>query len=238
MFTIAPDIAVRLVVLSVCTCATAAALFFCARNNRHAWLKIAMHGWYVTACVAGVTDMLTVSAYPWTKPYWALFFNLAGQCMATTGILDVMQLRYCAPRLLTLADTNTRYLRLCVAAYALESLGFAAFFALYAKTGTGLLAYHIMTTGVIFSEALGYGWWVPRPPFAHSHAPSANAHTPFRSRFAHRVLIRKFSCSWRRAQLKARVYYLATLSSRVVILFGLVLRLIGARGDTYIDIPI
>jgi len=45
------------------------------------------------------------------------------------------------------------------------------------------------------------------------------------------MLIRNFSCSWRKAQLKARVYYFATLLSRVGIVLGIVLRLIGARGD-------
>jgi len=159
MFDVSSAIGAELVVLAVCTCTTACALFLFARANRHAWLKIAMHVWYVAACVAGVASMLTISAYPWTRPYWTLFFNLAGQCMATTGILDVMQLRYCAPRLMTLADTNASYLRLCVAAYALDSLGFAAIFVLYATTGTRFLTYRIATIAVIFVEMVAYCWY-------------------------------------------------------------------------------
>jgi len=169
------DLTRKLVVLAVCTCTTACALFLFARANRHAWLKTAMHVWYVAMCAAGVASILTVFAYPWTSPYSTLFFNLAGQCMATTGILDVMQLRYCAPRLMTLADTNASYLRLCVAAYALDSLGFAAVFALYATTGTGFLAYRIATIAIILVELFAYSWYAPPPPFAHGHAPSANA---------------------------------------------------------------
>jgi len=46
-----------------------------------------------------------------------------------------------------------------------------------------------------------------------------------------RVLIFKFRCSWGRAQLKACVYYFATLFSRVCIVSSMVLRLMGARGD-------
>jgi len=45
-----------------------------------------------------------------------------------------------------------------------------------------------------------------------------------------RVLIRKFSCTGGRVGLKAHVYYIATLLSRVGIVVGIFLRMTGARG--------
>jgi len=92
-----------LCVLALCTALSVGALIRFS-TSRRAWLKIAMHVWYTLTCLVGIADILVISIYPWTKPYWTLFFNLAGQCIAATGVLDVVQLGYCAPRMLTLGE--------------------------------------------------------------------------------------------------------------------------------------
>jgi len=178
IFTLCPGNVVELVVLGLSIAATACALFLFVRANRHAWLKTAMHAWYTACSVYGLAAMITMVAYPWTGPYWVLGFNLFCQCTGVTGILDVMQLWYCAPRLLTVAETNAYTMRLCVAAYALAGLGFVSVCTVYAMTGTGLDAYRIATSAVIFLEVLGYWWYVPRAFCPQPHAPNANYH-PF-----------------------------------------------------------
>ena len=140
---------------------TACALFFFARANRHAWLKIAMHAWYTTCSVFGVVAMIAMVADPWTKPYWVLGLNMIFQCTGATGILDVMQLWYCAPRLLTIADTNACVMRVSAFIYTLAGISLASACVAYATTGTGLLAYRIATSAVIFLEVLGYCWYAP-----------------------------------------------------------------------------
>jgi len=116
----------------------------------------------------GFAYIITMHAYPCTTTYWVLSFDLFFQCTGATGMLDVMQLCYCAPRPLTVADTNVYTMRLCGAAYALAGLGFASVCTVYATMGTGLLAYRIATSAVLFLEVLGYSWYAPS---AHSCKP-------------------------------------------------------------------
>jgi len=148
---------VLLSVLGLCTVLSLGALVRFA-NSRRAWLKIVMHLWYTVTCLVGIADVLTIAAYPRAKPYWTLFFNVAGQCIAATGVLDVVQQRYCAPRMLTLGETNVLFLRVCGLAYVVILLGGGIVFAVYATTHTGMLTYRVVSMTLISAEVLGYSW--------------------------------------------------------------------------------
>eukprot|EP00965_Chrysotila_dentata_P219531 6191199-Pleurochrysis_carterae.AAC.2 len=114
--------------------------------------------WYCIASILSIFTVCVAHFYPATSRYWTVFYNLAGQLISLTGIVDVSQFAYCRKNLLMLVDTNVLFLKFYLLSCAGCLLVYVGIVIYDALEGTNLTAYRSVTLVVIGTEMIMYGW--------------------------------------------------------------------------------
>mmetsp|Transcript_15282 Transcript_15282/g.23148 ORF Transcript_15282/g.23148 Transcript_15282/m.23148 type:complete len:467 (+) Transcript_15282:67-1467(+) len=142
---------VALTLLPVCIMLILVTTYF-AKNLTQAWMKLIILLSYDAAAIAAIIKVVLTRTTPDSVPHILILFNLAGQLIAATGILDCFQFAYNLIMLKRLSETNMMMINMwiCGALAVLSIYPFAA------NEMISLLEYRCISISIISTEIIGY----------------------------------------------------------------------------------